>query len=666
MAVSIIEEAVKSVETKHNNVDVLTHSHPEMSSTKPPQRRPPTLGVATQVKPEAGPIMARRTSIVTARASPAVTVGPSPAGNSESWRTKPVHGPPSVPVAHQGHHRTSVPVFLPPPLSALEQVETLADGPAEDLEVVDFSDMGTFVGSPTVAVEVGEQIELKSTSSVTRSARPVASDFFELSAEQNTPSVRNVDTWRKTAHDDSAASRNQKSPPPEFTATDRVVKEGLVDTDRHRREPGNDTSSVSSNLSAKETPSTDLNANSQTLAIHPHAGLPQRTPRTQGFYKEAAMSALDDTMSRIKGALVGMHNGEVSKELVPPEPEPVPQRSTVPIISSTKTRDRWIPPALRSRNVDYPEDALEVFHVTASELPQSPKPARNSFIVRLPTNSHSREPPAQRQIYLFSRFPLPARMDILSFAPPTHGWNRRDLTMNDHLFGKAPPIHKRVYRVVLPRSRGYMGPRVNIPSLAAPIKVNGVGAFGRPTVADGATTWRKAPTSTQNSDPIPEAGLSTTSRSPPPDILPSGFSITSIPKSSESSPDKNDVSHTSTRPRSIPKMPAGFSVAFYRDSRVDIVEPDVKNLVNFIVTSELEESAKSASLMTESDSSRVQPSITITPPVGRKAGDVENTVAYNVSSPSPSEKHTLVSTKLESKNLDESVSCIYIFLSSIH
>lgn len=637
-----------------------TQPPPELTSAKPLQR-PPILGAATQIPSDTRPVVARRTPISAPRASSATNTTPSPAGQSESWRAKPVQGPPAAPAMHQAHPRLSVPTFLPPPLSALDQVETFADGSAEDLEVVDFLDMGAFVGIPTVTatIEVQELTEPNSTPSVsTRLARPVASDFFE-----DQPLVPNTDTWRRQPLQDDRTARDQKAPP-ELVGANLAVKEFPTEKDRYYREPGNDAASVSSNLSSKETVSTDQNANSQTVTIHPHIGLPQRTPRTQGFYKEAAMSALDDTMSRIKGALVGMHNGEISKESVAPESEPVPQGSIAPIMS-TKSGNRWIPPALRLRNMDYPEDDREVFHVTATEPPQSPKPAWNSFNVRLPTKSHSREPPSQKQMYLFSRFPVPARMDILSFIPPSHGWNRRDLAINDLIFGKAPPMHKRIYRVVLPRSRGYKGPRVNIPS-GAPHKVNGLGAFGKPTVADGATTWRKATTSFKASDPVPEAGLNTTSRSPPPDILPSESGVASISNSSESSPDRNDGNQTSARPRSIPKMPAGLSVAFYRDSRVDIVEPDAKTVVNFIVTSELEEGAKSASQATESDSPGSQPSITITSPIGRKISDIENTVASSVSPAhetvsSPSPKRTLLPTKLESKNLEESVSHVCDF-----
>lgn len=150
-----------------------------------------------------------------------------------------------------------------------------------------------------------------------------------------------------------------------------------------------------------------------------------------------------------------------------------------------------------------------------------------------------------------------------------------------------------------------------MPSGTVP-KSNNLGAFGRPTLADGASSWRKPVSSTPISsdaieEPLLENGLNPTSRSPPPDVTPPQATVASIPKMSEGSPTKSDVS--ATRSRSQPKMPEGSAVAFRRDSRIDVFESDSKPRVNFIVGSELEELKQTVAVTTET--SRVVPISTL-------------------------------------------------------
>ena len=245
------------------------------------------------------------------------------------------------------------------------------------------------------------------------------------------------------------------------------------------------------------------------------------------------MSALDDAMLRIKGVLVGMHAQEPSKEVSPkdvvpsnpPSQEVPPARAPHVIqVSLPQTparllaRDRWVPPALRPRRFDEHDEPRENFLFTVPHLPHSPDAQP---LVKLPAVSYRVEFIHRKLLQAFGRPPYQARMDILSFEPPVPDMNRRDLSLNDVLFRKPPAAFKGKfrYRVSIPRFRG---PKVSMPA-AGLAKPNG-GAFGRPTLADGVSTWRKPTVSpsvrTDFDTDLTE--LNTMSRSPPPTSSASG------------------------------------------------------------------------------------------------------------------------------------------------
>jgi len=120
-------------------------------------------------------------------------------------------------------------------------------------------------------------------------------------------------------------------------------------------------------------------------------------------------------------------------------------------------------------------------------------------------------------------------------------------------------------------------------------RVNGAGAFGRPSGATDLSTWRKStaptptPTPTKPGTVVADSWLDTVSRSPPPELA---SNLGNTPSMQADEP-------ATIRPRSQPKMPAGSAVAFYRDTRVDSLESAPKSSVNFTVTSELEDAAQS-------------------------------------------------------------------------
>ncbi|KAF8807227.1 hypothetical protein BYT27DRAFT_6560143 [Phlegmacium glaucopus] len=662
--VAVIDDAVTAV-----NIKALEGGQ---SDPARPPRRPPSLKAVPRqpvIEPfrSAGP---RRPSMLSPRSAPlSASIPPvsatSPASQIDSWRVKSNPPPPQV------HSRPSAtPTFIAPPPSALDQVESIADGAQDDLEVVDFSDMGKFVGaaeavedisdpSPAVKINVGV---------LSRPPRPVASDFFdEPSLSGNTSNKSEFGVWRKVPQD-SIAPLDLKTDvaEPSDVSSQTIL---LQDNDK-----GNEDQSIFSDRSffTDLTSTTSMTKEPLSHLDHEHGGqtinVPlninsHRTPRSQPFYKEAAMSALDDAMSRIKGALVGMQVNEVPKDLSqtgPLDQESRAASTTAP--SQAPPKERWVPPALRPRNFEHGDEPQEVFLVTVIEPPRLVPPTGSSLVVRFPSVPRlPMEGISKRQLHLFSKPSYQFRMDNLSFDPPIHDMSRRDLSVNSILF-RIPQTGfkgKLRYRVTLPRSRG---PKDHIPAsnLGRP---SGVGAFGRPTISDGATTWRKSassPTKVEETTSL-ATGLSTMSRSPPPQSSPAEAGLTLTPKLNEDLSTKADGNHIPVRARSQPKMPIGSAVAFYRDSRIDVVEAVPKSLVNFIVGSELEDSEQISEELIQGGMDA--------PAFAASSNDVEvnsrssqPTVNGVTSSPSTSLEQSLPSlvSKTESKSSDDSTDPILI------
>ncbi|KAG5648191.1 hypothetical protein DXG03_006146 [Asterophora parasitica] len=642
-AIAVIEDAVKSVQVPKDSS--------EPRSTKLNLRRPPSLkrlSTSDSAKPSIAP---RQTPLV-----PAGALSPTPATRavkSESWRSKASPVPP-VPTPQS---RPPVPSFVPPP----DHVESLVL--EEDLEVVDFQDMAKYLGVPEdpEPAEVAEQL-----SSSAHPSRPVASDFFDSSPHPE-PSISPAEElWRQKPlqdvfservappHRDADATASSRRQSPQSPEASRPIFT-VAPFAGPALGPASD--QTFSTLPTKPSPtSTDL---AQAVVLSPQPNT-VRTPRSnQSFYKEAAMSALDDAMSRIKGALDGMAGESKEVPTLAPSAELDTSKTGLgsPFGRLNSQKDRWVPPALRPRSFD--TEPCEVFDVTCCERPRSPKPAWNAFTVRLPSVSRLLEPINKRQLQSATKPSYPVRMDILSFDPPVEGMKPRDLSVNDVLFRKPIGGFRTTmkYRVMLPRFRS--GPRVNLPAHPPPSKANGVGAFGRPAGADGMATWRKPAQPKQGLDDASdneEPGLATTSRSPPPDTIASGASnVASIPVSESSTPTKSDG--TPARSRAL-KMPAGSAVAFYRDSRVDAVEEDPKPLVNFIVGSELE--SRLASQAAAAAAGKPQPSITITSPIALtstldSARNGKLMLANGLKESSPTENApSLVLSKSDSKSSDDS------------
>lgn len=490
------------------------------------ERRPSFASKAPLARQESRPAVSRRDSTTSH------TGGIPPSGSGESWRSHANPLPlPSAP--RHGQTRPRKPSLVSSP-SIFDQVDSLKEDPDVELEVVDFSDLGKFVGvaepepepelttapapaptpasEPTPTPEPAPADAPLSSSQPPKTPRPVASDFFEdkvppLSDQTSSKAVDSI-VWRR------------KEPAPVHVE----------------------------HVSAPSSRTTLPQPESAHLSPH----------KLRSQYKEANMSALDDAMSRIKGALDGMHGSDTHSSVVVAVAEP---HLSSPA-SAKHGKERWAPPALRLRHqIDL--DMREPFR-TIPEPPRSPKPAWNAFTVRLPKISKQVDIVSKRQLSLFSK-PSFTRWDVLSFDPPVEGMTRKDFSLNDVLFRafKPNPAYKGKirYRVVLPPRP----PLVHMASSRSEASKPVGGAFGKPSSANAVSSWRSvAPKASEPPPPPP----------PPPE-----------PAAILTSPAK-------TERAKLPKMPVGSSVAFYRDSQVVHVESDSKPSVSFIVTSELEENGK--------------------------------------------------------------------------
>lgn len=570
---------------------------------------------------------------------------------ADSWRSKAPR--PSSP-AHQDTH---VEPRVPPPM--LHGVEELVSISAdEDLEVVDFSELGKLVGAPTTPPP---QPQHNGDDRLSHPPRPVASDFFEDSQPQPLPSrPKSPDVWRRRA----PIQLVRDVLAPSSSTNQEVAKEPVdkpsQDTLAHPASPEALHEKVAqislSKCSSTEDDSTVPSPNQSTLPISP-----QRLNRPSMPYREAPMSALDDVISRIKGALDNMQASESArtesaKQASRETGDASPDADIPKVQSNANGRvyaggPKWLPPALRPRRIDFDREDREVFDVTGCEPPRSPILASSAFVVRLPTQSRPLNPLPTRQVQFLNKLRSQVRWDILSWDPPVEGM-KRDFCLNDVLF-KAPVKGKPRCLVSLPQARHNhlsssaipLGPKVNLPSGSTKTG----SSFGRSKV-DDLPFWRKVAVIPSIPEASPDA-LDTISCSPapdPPEAIPSPQSVLLS---------LNKVETVTQRPRFQPKMPEGTAVAFYREPPLEAASKESKNTVTFTVISELDEQPSSP----ESDppsalfSSAVESADKSFP---AKEALVTGSRVVNGITSSP---RLVVSTQLESKSSDESVG-VYLYL----
>ena len=657
--------------------------------------------VSAEVDPvegSASPGIRRASFSIGTRATPNSEV-PSLASQTESWRAK-GNPLPSLPEKHT-QTRSSHPARVPqqqqsePPLApatlvgaplALDHVADIVEGSMTDLQVVDFSDMGNLVGGGDEKEgEKGSETEKKRLDSTQQEAqgvssankiRPTASDFYDdMPSTIVSPTQAENNVWKRRMSTSVAVQADER--------------------DKDKK------------MIAKEE-----QTSSNTLIVSA-AGLPH--PRSRP-HVEASMSALNDVMSRIKGALDGMQaSGTTGKENRPhagiSETEqhhhhptsrtfyPQPLSSSSLITKNVSHRERWQPaPLTQSLQQQTNEEQLEALRESLSTstdplcTPPPPDTSSSSVLpVHLPKISHKIEPVSQKQQYAFSQAPYPPRYDCLSFDPPVLGMKRREFTVDSVLFKPYQGSHFKSnrIRVSLPAGAKKTGPHVGPRTVSLAPKyggngnggVGGAGGFGKGCNADGAISWRKG-------GAIPAVVVANTEeekKKKKKDFV----SAEKQKNEGESVSDVNvkkglmekqvqgefvtssQVITRTTRPQ--PKMPAGSVVAFIRDSRIDVVEADPKPLVNFIVTSELDEpiveafsgdsvelekGKKGSVIKDENVGVSGMPSnlvVTSSPTSGTKTG-TETSSSTTTSSPPPSASAVNQLQAPETKSVEASVS----------
>lgn len=518
--------------------------------------------------------------------NPAAT-GSSPAQESVSWRRR------TSVSQSQKPEKTAVAGSEPAPAPHIASaVEPYAVKPGEVLEEVNFSDMDKFVGAedrvPVKSPVSPTPSHQASALGTSRSGRPVASDFFH--DDVTTPAKAEPTTWRRKAPE----VVEQPAVTPDAPKAD--LQRLHLATPSHRETPLSPRSGYSHDLPPR--PANFGHTSPTTVSRQPsHHGIP-RSPRTSAF-REAPMSALDDALSRIKGALDGMQAHEpglhASRSLeghsreAPALVEPAKVSEPLQPPKDVGPR-KWLPPALRAR----PAGAgVEEPQVTSSERPSTPKPAWNAFAVRLPQQSPSLAPLPKKHDSMLKNNAPPFRWDIMTWNPPVEGMGRRDLSINDVLFKR------------LPMTRGVPNYSVKLPSLKpsgeltaeeAPaesgVKVNlpvPQGTSGKQRELDGDRPRHQGSSTPDHRKLAPptngDSSLNTVSRSPPP-APPSGKGNPSVSSTSTRISDASKVVPTSVED----KVPAGASVGFYREPATS---PPASDVVSFTVVSEIDEKGAS-------------------------------------------------------------------------
>ncbi|KAI0322274.1 hypothetical protein OF83DRAFT_854838 [Amylostereum chailletii] len=606
------DQSTREPIASHRQPDVAPQATKAQPSVRPPRSRP-SFSQAVDV-PENRPFMFRTTSQRTQGRSSV-----QPAIETESWRTKAAPLPPPSPSLLSPRHSQPAahPTTCPPPPN-LPDVDFLALGQDESLEEVDFAELGKLVGA-----EVPAHPEPPPPSQPRHNPRPVASDFFEDSFVPHEPVV-----IPQTKSDLEMSWRRKAAPPlPQNLVSEQSApRVATVHADSSTDAPTSSSPKpVATFVNVPSSPS--ANGSFPNTHVVPSSIPHLRSPRAPA-YREASMSALDDTMSRIKGAIHVMHAHDTDQE--------APLEARVDDAKSSDVKHagdssapleptraaKWLPPARRLQPpAQLTPDAVlvmtpeETFDVTSSE---PLIPFTRTF--KLPNVSRGVEPLSRKKVHDVKVTPSELRWDVLSWVPPVEGMSPRNFSLNEVLFQKPLVVKGKVeYTVRLPRSIPSMSikvrgdneprdPKVHLSSnslLPKPL-ANIMSTAG--SHADDLPSWRRKPPPSIDSQGKDGAShdqqLETVSRSPPPEM--SSVQGPTVPLQTDLSPSVAQDSPSRSRPQ--PKMPAGASVGFYRESQAENSQP--KASVRFIVSSELEDHLPGSSSLGSATTSSVSPAVT--------------------------------------------------------
>lgn len=515
--------------------------------------------------------------------------------------------------------------------------------PDEEVEVVDFEDLGKFLGNASPEPRALPKVLSR------LSNRPVASDFFQDDFVEHETKTE-VLSWRRP----TVKAQLTSSVDGLHTQTIPIFStESSPETELPTMDPKNSQSPLLSPSKRLSQGDHVLN-NSQISPVLSAL----RSPRASHF-KEASMSALTDTMSRIKGALDGMQSHDI-------------------LTAKDKGRQS-APDGWRTLHDGAPQrrsltpEKLEEF-VTCIPPPSSPKPVWKTHTVKIPRVCQIREPLQRKQIHYWNLPYPPFRWDILSWDPPVEGMNKRDLS-RDEIFHKKNHLPKGgKLRVVLPplssqQAKIFQTSPKNISadsttlvtSMGIKIKLPSGPSTFRPVSTEhtqdvfNVSSWRGSAIPsislrTEQSRVIPvisNENLITISRSPPPDPSTPLPQLTPTKKEIPTSFEGPLAANVSLPPTDIKALRE--PVSFFRTRDVVIREQTASTLLpSFTVNSELDP------FTSEPSDQAVKVPITNSSPEPSKT-ELKSLPSQTFTS-TPHELPRLIASKPGSKSSEESVS----------
>ncbi|KIY69678.1 hypothetical protein CYLTODRAFT_488747 [Cylindrobasidium torrendii FP15055 ss-10] len=459
-----------------------------------------------------------------------------------SWRSHATPLAPRPPPAAESARtaRPRKPSVTLTPQVIFEQAPTMKDEPVEtNLEEVDFHDLSNFVGADPKHDE----------------SSPVANaeDSGAVSPSGSHPAVAKIiltppPPARQSELAVELSSQGTASLPLKSPAATLPSPPAPSDVSSWRRKEIPPSSVPDQTRAVFSTPAPVVAPIPAAPAARPsppeprhsaeHAMSPPRA--TSRPHKEPTASAFEETMSRIKGAMGQARQREnmERQQVFTPSRAPASPPVYTPAPPGNRTnRERWVSPAFRPQThseFDIPQEPF----TTMPEPPQSPKPAWNTFNIRIPKESVRLDPIPRKQITAATK-PGMMRWDILSFDPPLDKMAKKNISVNQVLFDYNTNYKGKLkYNVSLPK-RG----------------------------------WDQLALSHHTPDSSPQG--SHVVQSVPPSAP--ALSVTTVEPLSPPRANKAQ-----------PKMPVGSAVAFIRDDKLVNAEEASKPAVNFIVGSELD------------------------------------------------------------------------------
>lgn len=419
---------------------------------------------------------------------PGLPVRPSNTDRADSWRTKaaPLSSLPNKPARAPSVSVNGTTTVRSVPVAIIHEVAAL-DMNHDDLEVVDFANMGALVGAekdlspakekPTLSVETQpasgklpakSEIPLKSDTVSNWRKAPIVTEqeASPKAVDVKLPSAKTSPTT-PTLPLPSCGPRNLASGSGKSLRPSPLT---LVDNHVSRASNVRRTSQEGGHLITIQTPTQPLHS--------------PRTPKTGEFvpYREAPISVLDDTLSRFKEALLQSnpnsakldgsmmaameeesngHGISASKSPTglafsilsrtkptptPSAPNPLELRSAL-----SKAADKVGKTETKASNEESPErtaNSIGVGAWTQTQEPLSPSPPGSDFppTINIPAQSTKKESIPKGRINA-AKSNQQWRWDTLTLDPPMPAMSKKTLSVTDALMPSGGPNKKPVVKV---------------------------------------------------------------------------------------------------------------------------------------------------------------------------------------------------------------------------